>query len=141
MEDSLPGVSPAKPQDKSVLIVDDDDDQRDLLKHVVGKAGFQVLEACDAMEAIRKAQDLSPDGILLDLMLPGMGGYEIARELQALGAGSIPIFIVTARSLDAKTIHNLREEPNIKDFFLKPPSPTLLVARLHAQLGTSPARI
>ena len=78
---SLP-QSLADPAGKLVLIVDDDESILDLLEHVVKKEGFRVERAADGNEALRKAEALSPSAVILDFMLPGMGGFEVLKNLQ-----------------------------------------------------------
>ena len=92
----------------------------------------------DGEEALAKVVALNPDIIVLDFMLPNMGGYEVLRELQARGHGHIPIVIVTGRAMDAKSVESVRQESNVKDFMQKPVRPALLTAALHRVLGTVP---
>lgn len=129
------------PSDKTVLIVDDDEGQRDLLKYIVTKEGFRAAVATNAPETFKQVETLMPDAILLDLMLPSMGGYEIVRELQARGSGDVPVIIVTARSMDAKAAGAIKLEPNVRDLVSKPPQPSRLAAQLHSLLGTTPRPI
>lgn len=136
MEEKSDGLT--EPKEKLVLVVDDDEGQRDLLKHLLGKEGFKLAEAQSGADALKKVKELSPDLILLDLMLPVMGGYEIVRELQATGSGDIPVIITTARSMDAKMIATLTAEPNVRGFFPKPPSPKAFRETVHALLKTRP---
>lgn len=126
------------PSTKLVLIVDDDESLLDLMTHVVKKEGFRVDRAVDGQEALRKVEALTPDLLVLDFMLPGMGGYEALRELQARGCGDIPIIIVTGRAMDNASIDLVRREPNVKDFLQKPVRPANLAAALHRILGTDP---
>jgi len=128
----------AEPKEKLVLVVDDDEGQRDLLKHFVGKEGFQLAEAQSGAETLKKVKELSPHLIVLDLMLPGMGGYEILRELQASGSGDIPVIIATARVMDEKMTATLTCEPNVRGFFQKPPQPKAFRELLHRLLKTRP---
>ncbi|MEK7388605.1 MAG: response regulator [Elusimicrobiota bacterium] len=123
---------------KLVLLVDDDESLLDLMEHVVKKEGFRTDRACDGLEALRKAQALDPDAIVLDFMLPSMGGYEVLRELQARGCGHIPIVVVTGRYMDDKGISLVCQEPNVKEFMPKPVRPVLLCGALHRVLGTRP---
>ena len=129
---------PADPNTKLVLIIDDDDGQLDLLKYLVGKEGFRMAEAKSGVEALRKTKELSPDLILLDLMLPGMGGYEILRELQAAGNGDIPVLIASARAMDEKMIATLTSESNVRGFFPKPPKAVVFREKIHTLLNTRP---
>ncbi len=127
-----------KPQNKLVLIVDDDDSIRDLLEFIVKKEGFKVEKASDGKTAIEKAKTINPDLILLDLMLPGYGGFEILRELQAYETSSIPIIIITGRYADRTTIELIKQEPNVKEFIEKPIKVNVLSALIHKILKTKP---
>lgn len=127
------------PRSKLILIVDDDEGQLDLIDHIVRKQGFQSERAVSAIEALRKMQaSPRPDAIVLDLMLPGMGGYEFLRELQASGVGHVPVIVVTARVMDRKAVDMIKAEPNVRDVFQKPPSPARLSGVLHSALKTRP---
>ena len=127
------------PGEKLVLIVDDDDSVMELLGFIVRKEGFKVEKAADGEEALNKARSLRPDLILLDLMLPKYGGFEILRELQCDDTTDIPIVIVTGRYTDRSTSEMIRQEPNVKDFIEKPIKPQVLIALLHTLLKTRPA--
>ncbi len=124
--------------EKLVLLVDDDESLLDLMTHVVKKEGFRTERAMDGEEALAKAAALNPDVIVLDFMLPNMGGYEVLRELQSRGHGDIPIVIVTGRAMDGKSVEMVRQESNVKDFMQKPVRPAMLLAALHRVLGTAP---
>ncbi len=127
-----------RPADKLVLIVDDDESVRDLIEFIVKKEGFMVEKAADGEEALSKARSASPDIILLDLMLPKFGGFEILRELQSDETGSIPIVIITGRYTDRSTSDMIKQEPNVRDFLEKPVKPQILSALLHKLLRTQP---
>ena len=127
-----------QPSAKLVLLVDDDESLLDLMDHVVKKEGFRTDRAMDGQEALLKVEALNPDAVVLDFMLPGMGGYEALRELQSRGYGQIPIIVVTGRAMDTKSIDAVRQEPNVKEFLQKPVRPAMLTAALHRILGTAP---
>lgn len=129
------------PGEKVVLLVDDDESLLDLMEHVVKKEGFRTDRATDGNEALRKAQALNPDLIILDFMLPGMGGYEVLRELQASGNGGIPIIVITGRHMDRKNIEMVRQESNVREFMEKPLRPAVLATTLHNLLKTRPPDI
>jgi CheY-like chemotaxis protein len=126
------------PGEKLVLLVDDDESLLDLMEHVVKAEGFRTDRAEDGPEALRKAQALNPDILVLDMMLPGLGGYEVLRQLQAAGCGDIPIIIVTGRAMDPKGVELIRQESNVKDFLEKPVRPAVLTTALHRLLRTQP---
>ena len=128
----------ASPADKLVLLVDDDESLLDLMAHVVKKEGFRIDRAVDGAEALNKAQALHPDLLVLDMMLPGIGGYEVVRQMQALGFASVPIVIVTGRQMDRQSIDLIRQEPNVAEFMEKPVRPAILGAVLHRVLKTRP---
>ncbi len=127
-----------RPADKLVLIVDDDESVRDLIEFIVKKEGFRVEKAADGEEALSKARSVNPDLILLDLMLPKFGGFEILRELQSDETGTIPIVIITGRYTDRSTSDMIKQEPNVKDFLEKPVKPQVLSILLHKLLKTQP---
>lgn len=131
-----PGFS--NPADKLVLIVDDDESVRDLIEFVVKKEGFKVEKAVDGEEALQKARQISPDIILLDLMLPKFGGFEILRELQSDETSGIPIIVITGRYTERSTSDMIKQEPNVKDFIEKPIKPQAMAAMLHKILNTQP---
>ena len=128
----------ARPADKLVLIVDDDESVRELIEFIVKKEGFRIEKAADGEEALNKARAVNPDIILLDLMLPKYGGFEILRELQADETSGIPIVIITGRYTDRSTSDMIKQEPNVRDFIEKPVKPQILTSLLHKLLRTQP---
>jgi len=128
-----------RPADKLVLIVDDDDSVRELLEFIIKKEGFRIEKAADGEEALNKARSANPDLILLDLMLPKFGGFEILRELQSDETSGIPIVVITGRYTDRSTSDMIKQEPNVRDFIEKPVKPQILTALVHKLLKTQPA--
>jgi two-component system alkaline phosphatase synthesis response regulator PhoP len=126
------------PDDKRILIVDDDESVWDVLYYIVRKEGFLVEKASDGQEAIEKARLLHPDLILLDLMLPKAGGFEVLRDLQAEDTRDIPIVLLSGRHMDQSTLELLKQEANVKEFLEKPVRPQALGALLHSLLKTRP---
>lgn len=142
MQEETPGAEDlADPREKLVLIVDDDESLLDLVEHVVQKEGFRTDRAMDGNEALKKANAMMPDLIILDFMLPGLAGYEVLRELQAAGNGNIPVIVMTGRNVDRKTVELVRHESNVKEFMQKPLRPAILAATLHNVLKTRPPDI
>lgn len=131
----------AEPKEKLVLLVDDDESILDLLEHIVKKEGFRVERAGDGQEAVRKVEAVTPDVIVLDFMLPGMGGFEVLKELQMGDARNTPIVVITGRRIDRQTIDMVRQEPNVREYIEKPIKPAVLSAVLHKILKTRPADI
>ncbi|HNW43188.1 MAG TPA: response regulator [Elusimicrobiales bacterium] len=124
--------------DKTVLIVDDDQDIRDLLESLVRKEGFKAQTAADGADAQAKVLACAPDIILLDLNLPKAGGFEVLQALQADGNADIPVIILTGRQLDRSTSELIRQQANVREFLEKPARTELIASRLHQILKTRP---
>lgn len=120
---------------KLVLVVDDDDSVREMLEFIVKKEGFRVETAVDGEDGIQKAEKLSPDLIVLDLMLPRYGGFELLRRLQGGEHRGIPIVVVTGRYTDRATADLIRQESNVVEFLEKPVKAATLAAVLQRIIG------
>jgi len=129
------------PKEKLILIVDDDLSILDLLEHAIGKHGFKVERASDGDEALKKAQSLNPNLIILDFMLPGISGFDIIHHLQVGDTATIPILVITGRRMDPKNIHLIKQEPNIKEFIEKPIRVVMLTNAIHRILRTRPPEL
>lgn len=118
---------------KTVLIVDDEAPIREMIAVALEMADYDYLEAADAREAHALIVDKQPDLILLDWMLPGTSGVELARRLKKEEAtAEIPIIMLTAKVEEDNKIQGL--EVGADDYITKPFSPRELVARLKAVL-------
>jgi CheY-like chemotaxis protein len=129
---------PTDPASKQILLVDDDESLLDLMEHVVKKEGFRTDRAADGPEALRKTEALKPDLIVLDMMLPGLGGGEVLRELRQAGKADIQVIVITGRQLDEGGVEKIRQEPAVREFMQKPVRPAVLAETLHRLLGTKP---
>lgn len=118
---------------KTVLIVDDEPAIREMIAVALEMADYECLEAADALEAHALIVDRQPDIILLDWMLPGTSGIELARRLKKdETTADIPIIMLTAKVEEDNKIRGL--EVGADDYITKPFSPRELVARLKAVL-------
>jgi len=118
---------------KAILIVEDDDDIRELVSHSLSREGFRVSEASAGAEALDSAKSDTPDLIILDLMLPDIDGLEVCRRLKAdVSSKTIPIIMLTAKSEDTDIVVGL--ELGADDYITKPFSPRVLAARVKAVL-------
>jgi two-component system phosphate regulon response regulator PhoB len=118
---------------KTVLIVDDEASIREMIAVALEMADYDYLEAADAREAHALIVDKQPDLILLDWMLPGTSGVELARRLKKdETTADIPIIMLTAKVEEDNKIRGL--EVGADDYITKPFSPRELVARLKAVL-------
>lgn len=115
---------------RSVLIVDDDVKLVELLELYFQKDGFVVYTAYDGLAALKTARDKQPDILMLDLMLPGMDGWDICRTLRR--DSEVPILMLTARDEESDRLVGL--EIGADDYVTKPFSPKEVVARVKAIL-------
>lgn len=113
-----------------ILVVDDDPKIVNLVRAYLVAAGFEVVTAADGHVALEKAATLRPRLIVLDLMLPGVDGMEVARRIRE--ASKVPILMLTARGAVADRVRGLAGGAD--DYLAKPFSPAELVARVQAIL-------
>jgi len=125
---------------RRILIVDDESAIRDMLRVALEMADYQCLEASNAQEAMALIVDERPDLVLLDWMMPGTSGIELARRLKREEATSeVPIIMLTAKGEEDNKIQGL--EVGADDYITKPFSPRELVARLKAVLRRADPQI
>jgi two-component system phosphate regulon response regulator PhoB len=118
---------------QTVLVVEDERDIADLVRYHVEKAGMRCVHAADGGSAIRLARAEAPDVVVLDLMLPGLDGLEVCRQLRREpGTRRLPIIMLTARGEEVDRVVGL--ELGADDYVVKPFSPRELVARIRAVL-------
>lgn len=123
----------------AILIVEDEQDIRELLAFTLLREGFSVLEASNGTEALRMARSERPDLILLDLMLPGLDGLELCRQLQrSPDSAAIPVIMLTAKGEEIDRIVGF--ELGAADYVVKPFSLREVVLRIRAVLGRGAAR-
>ena len=103
---------------RTLLVVEDDADLRGMFRTALSLAGFDVREACDGLSALRRLDSFVPDLIVLDLMMPGIGGLAVLQELAAQAhTRSIPIVVVTAspQNLDYLDVSCILRKPVLPD--------------------------
>jgi diguanylate cyclase (GGDEF)-like protein len=116
-----------------ILVVEDDKDIRDLLRTYLAMQGFEILMAADGEEALHVAQQEQPHLVLLDLMLPGIDGYEVCRRLRhSIKTANIPIIMLTARGALPDKLTGF--EIGADDYITKPFDAVELLARVKTQL-------
>ena len=115
---------------RQVLVVDDDEGSRELLSRLIQKEGWRVETAGDGAEGERKALALKPDLIVLDLMMPRYGGFEMLKQLQGTELSRVPIVVVTGRAADRSTATMIRQESNVVEFMEKPVNATRFILAL-----------
>ena len=114
-----------------ILIVDDEIDIAKSIQYVVQQEGFVAIIAQDGIQALNLYQDAKPDLILLDVMMPGLDGFEVCRKIRATDTKT-PILMLTAKSSEIDTVVGL--ELGANDYIAKPVRLREIVARIKSQL-------
>ena len=116
-----------------VLVVDDHQDNRRILRDLLASAGYEVIEATTGDDGVAMAKARTPDLILMDIQLPGIDGYEATRRIKADDAlGRIPVIVVTSYALsgdDAKAL-----AAGADAYVAKPFSPRAMLAKIREYL-------
>jgi two-component system KDP operon response regulator KdpE len=113
-----------------ILVIDDDKDLTLMLKAQLERQKHRVVSASSGKEGLQKAYQVRPDLIILDVMMPGMDGWEVCRRLRELS--SVPIIMLTARAMKGDVVKGL--ESGADDYLTKPFSAAELEARIQAVL-------
>jgi twitching motility two-component system response regulator PilH len=117
-----------------VLIVDDSPTEVHVMQKALEQHGFRTAAAADGDEAIRKARELHPDLILMDIVMPGLNGFQATRELaNDPQTRKIPVIMVTSKSQESDRVWGLRQ--GAVDYIVKPVSMDLLVQKAEAALA------
>jgi len=118
---------------KRILIIEDQEDNRAIMRDLLSTAGYALIEAVDGEEGVRLARSERPDLILMDIQLPVLDGYEATRRIRAIAdLKAVPIIAVTSYALsgdEAKT-----REAGCDSYVAKPFSPRELLAKVRALL-------
>lgn len=116
-----------------ILIVDDEADLVTMIKLRLEATGYDILEAYDGQEALKKAQDQNPDLIILDIMLPKMNGYKVCRMLKFDEKyRHIPIIMFTARVQEADK--QMSQKVGADAYIAKPFEPDILLEKIQGLL-------
>ena len=118
---------------RRILVVEDQEDNRRILRDLLTDAGFEVLEAGNGNDGVAMARSGEPDLILMDIQLPGVDGYEATRRIKAEPAlKKIPIIAVTSYALSGDD--EKAYKAGCDDYLSKPVSPRKLLAKIRAYL-------
>ncbi|MEM1056127.1 MAG: response regulator transcription factor [Bacteroidota bacterium] len=125
-------MATATPSEITILVVDDEEDVAEIISHFLREEGYNVLTAHDADEALSKASP-DVDAIVLDVMLPGMSGFEIAKRIRGrVETETIPILFLTAKTEESDMLEGL--EAGGDTYLTKPVSPQVVLANIRAVL-------
>lgn len=118
-----------------ILLIEDSPTDTAVLTRMLERHGHQVLASASAEDGIELCKRELPDVVLMDLVLPGMNGFQATRALSREPATkSIPVLIVSTKGMDTDRAWGLRQ--GAKDYIVKPPSEDALIARIDRLLGT-----
>jgi len=119
---------------RRILVIDDLEDNRRILRDLLTTAGFEVLEAGTGEEGVRVAETERPDLILMDIQLPGLDGYDATRQIKANPAlRAIPLIAVTSYALSGDDVKAY--EAGCDGYVTKPFSPRALLAKVREYLA------
>ena len=114
---------------ENILIVDDEEDVLELVRYNLNKEGYRIETATSGEEALAKARTVQPSLIILDLMLPGIDGLQVCKNLKTEAkTQNIPVIMLTAKGEESDIVAGL--ELGADDYITKPFSPKVLIARV-----------
>ena len=117
-----------------ILIVDDSPTEVHVMQKALEKGGYRTAVAADGQEGIRLAREMHPDLIFMDIVMPGMNGFQATRALvNDPDTSRIPIVMVTSKNQETDRIWGLRQ--GAVDYMVKPVSPAQLVEKAQATLA------
>ena len=117
-----------------VLIVDDSPTEVHVLGGYLKKHGFEIATAADGREGIDRARELKPDLVLMDVVMPGMNGFQATRQMSKdPEIASIPVIMVTTKGLETDKIWGMRQ--GAKDYLVKPVTEAVLVEKVRVALA------
>ncbi len=119
--------------ERTILIIEDEQNINDILAFSLGKEGYKTLSALDGVTGLEMALNENPDLILLDVMLPGLDGFEVCKKVRE--SSQVPIIMLTAREDEVDKVLGL--ELGADDYITKPYSMRELTARVKANLRRS----
>jgi two-component system KDP operon response regulator KdpE len=115
---------------QTVLVVDDEQKLVDLVRAIMEKEGYNVVEAHNGYQAVEKVRDVLPDVVLLDVMMPEMDGFEALKDIRQ--ASNVPVIMLTVQATENDKVHGL--ELGADDYVAKPFDHRELVSRVKAVL-------
>lgn len=119
-----------------ILIVDDSPTEAHILKGMLEKNGFEIETAENGTEGIERAKELKPDLILMDVVMPGLNGFQATRQLtKSAETADIPVIIVTTKDQETDRVWGLRQ--GAKDFLTKPVAEKTLMEKINTILAAA----
>jgi twitching motility two-component system response regulator PilH len=117
-----------------ILIVDDSPTETHILTSILEKNGFQVTTVADAQDVVTNVIKINPDAVLMDVVMPGVSGFQATRKLSKdATTSSIPVILVTTKDQDTDRIWGMRQ--GARDYIVKPVDEGELLTKIRAVLG------
>jgi DNA-binding response OmpR family regulator len=125
---------------KKIMVVDDDAQVRLLVRLILERKGYQVIEANDGMSALFSLETLTPDLLILDIMMPGMDGFELCRRVRSRPETALTPVIMFSASDNQKVSYSSLES-GADEYMPKTSPPLVLARRVEQLLGVSPIQV
>ena len=120
--------------DATILIVDDSPTETHILKGIVEKGGYKVITASDGESGVAAAKESQPDLVLMDVVMPGLNGFQATRQLsKAPETENIPVIVVTTKDQETDRAWGLRQ--GAKEYVVKPVAPDELLNKIRTVLA------
>jgi twitching motility two-component system response regulator PilH len=117
-----------------ILIIDDSPTETHILTSILEKNGFQVSSVANAQDVVNNVQTIMPDAVLMDVVMPGVSGFQATRKLSKdPGTSAIPVILVTTKDQDTDRIWGMRQ--GARDYIVKPVDEDELLSKIRAVLG------
>jgi len=117
-----------------ILIVDDSPTETHILTSILEKNGFQVSSVPNAQDVVANVISIEPDAVLMDVVMPGVSGFQATRKLSKdANTSSIPVILVTTKDQDTDRIWGMRQ--GARDYIVKPVDEDELLSKIRAVLG------
>ena len=117
----------------TVLVVDDSPTEQHVCRRILEKNGFEVVSVEDGEHGLEKAREVRPDVILMDVVMPGMNGFQATRQLaRSSDTAHIPVIIITTKDQETDKVWGMRQ--GARDYIVKPVREDALIASMRAVL-------
>ena len=123
---------------KKIMVVDDSPTERAVMERLLRKSGYEVLPVANGEAAVERSAVLQPDVILMDVVMPGLNGFQATRLItRGESTRHIPIIICSTKDAETDRVWGLRQ--GAKDYFTKPFDERVLLEKIRELIGTKPA--
>jgi two-component system alkaline phosphatase synthesis response regulator PhoP len=128
----------APPVDKKILVIESDPAASKLMQYALTQHGYEVLTASNGSDGLRKVKEEEPALVILDVMLPGMDGFEVCHRLRTEG-DDLPIVMLSEKAREADSVIGFKLGAN--EYLVKPVSPSTFISVVDDLIALSPVRV